>query len=215
MSAAVEVALIRHGLPNRIEGVVKPDPVLTDSGHEQARAVADAMVLLPVRTVASSALLRARQTAAPTAEKLGLAVEIHEDLAEFAGPEGGVDFYIPIEDMVAEADPRLDTWRELMSRPDMEGPLADFRRTAIAAVGAVAATSPPGVAAIFCHGGVIGACVEKAVGDVRLPLTEPHYGSITRIVIESDGQWKLRTYNEIHHIERLETCREERNEFSR
>ncbi|TAM65271.1 histidine phosphatase family protein [Mycobacterium sp.] len=212
MSAVVEVALIRHGLPNRIEGIVKPDPALTESGFEQARAVAAALVLLPVRTIASSALLRARQTAQPTAEKLGLAVDIHEDLAEF---DNGADFYIPIEDMIAEADPRLDKWREMMARPDMEGPLADFRRTATAAVGRVAVAGPPGLGAIFCHGGVIGACVEKAVGDVRLPLAEPHYGSITRIVIESGGQWKLRTYNEIHHIERLTRRREERNEFSR
>ena len=39
-----------------------------------------------------------------------------------------------------------------MSRPDMEGPLADFRRTATAAVGRAAGTSPTGVTAIFCHG---------------------------------------------------------------
>jgi 2,3-bisphosphoglycerate-dependent phosphoglycerate mutase len=212
MSALVEVALIRHGLPNRIEGVVKPDPGLTDSGFEQARAVADAMVVLPVRTIATSGLRRARQTAAPTAEKLGLAVDVHEDLAEF---DNGADFYIPIEDMIAEGDPRLDKWREVMSQPDMESPLADFRRTATAAVGRVAAESRAFVAAIFCHGGVIGACVEKAVGDVRLPLTEPHYGSISRIAINSEGQWKLCTYNEIHHIERLVACQEERYEFSR
>ncbi|MGB9303882.1 MAG: histidine phosphatase family protein [Mycobacterium sp.] len=199
MSAVVEVALVRHGLPNRIEGVVKPDPGLTENGFEQARAVADALVLLPVRAIASSGLRRALQTAAPTAEKLGLTVDIHEDLAEF---DNGADFYIPIEDMIAESDPRLDRWREMMSKPDMEGPLAEFRRTATAAIGRVAAASPPGVAAIFCHGGVIGACVERAVGDVRLPLAEPHYGSITRIAIKADGHWKLRTYNEIHHIER-------------
>jgi 2,3-bisphosphoglycerate-dependent phosphoglycerate mutase len=212
MSAVVELALIRHGLPNRVEGVVKPDPGLTDRGFEQARAVADAMVLLPVRAIASSGLRRARQTAVPTAEKLGLAVDVHADLAEF---DSGADFYIPIEDMIAEADPRLDAWREIMSQPDMDGPLADFRRAATAAVGRVAAASPAGVAAIFCHGGVIGACVEKAEGDVRLPLSEPQYGSITSIAIAAEGQWKLRTYNEIHHIERLAACREERNGFSR
>lgn len=206
MTAVMEVALIRHGLPNRIEGVVKPDPGLTDSGFEQARAVADAMALLPVCGIASSGLRRARQTAAPTAEKLGLAVDVHEDLAEF---DNGADFYIPIEDMIAEGDPRLDKWREIMSQPGMEGPLADFRYTATAAVGRVAAAGPPGVMAIFCHGGVIGACVEKAVGDIRLPLAEPHYGSITRIAIEAQGRWKLRTYNEIHHIERLTSYREE------
>ncbi len=128
MSPVVEVALIRHGLPNRIEGVTKPDPGLTDDGIEQARAVAEALVLLPVRMIASSRLQRARQTAAPTAEKVGCAIEIHDDLAEF---------------------------------------------------------------------------------------DKPYYGSITRIAIDADGEWKLRTYNEIHHIERLAAYREERNEFSR
>jgi probable phosphoglycerate mutase len=212
MSAVVEVALIRHGLPNRVEGVVKPDPGLTDNGLEQARAVADAMAVLPVCTIASSGMQRAMQTAAPTAEKFGFTVEVHDDLAEF---DNGADFYIPIEDMIAEGDPRLDRWRQVMAEPDMIGAVAEFRHRASTAVGRVAAVSPPGVAAIFCHGGVIGACMEKAVGDVRLALSEPDYGSITRITIEADGRWKLRTYNEIHHIERLAACREECDDFSR
>jgi len=212
MNGLREVALIRHGLPGRVEGVLRPDPGLTEIGFEQARAVAEVMALLPTRVIASSALMRARQTAEPTAEKLGLMVEVHEDLAEF---DNNVDFYIPIEDMIAEADPRLDQWKETMANPDMVQAFAEFRRTATAAVARVATTSPGGVVAIFCHGGVIGACVEKAVGDVRLALPEPRYGSITRVTIESEGQWKLLTYNEIHHIERLAAYREERNEFSR
>lgn len=194
-----EVALIRHGLPKRVEGVVKPDPGLTEVGASQAQAVAAAMVLLPISAVASSALLRARETAAPTAEKLGLVTDIHDDLAEF---NNGENFYVPIEDMIIEADPRLDEWRRTLADPAMQTVLAEFRCLATAAVARVAAGSPPGVSAIFCHGGVIGACLEKALGRGTLPLTEPDYGSITRIAIAPDGQWKLRTYNEIHHIER-------------
>jgi len=208
MSAAVEAALIRHGLPNRVEGVVKPDPGLTANAFEQARAVAEAMVLLPVRTIASSRLHRALQTA----EKLGLAVDVHDDLAGF---DSGADFYIPIEDTIAEADPRLYRWQELMAAPDIKNAMAEFRHRATNAVGRVAAGTREGVAAIFCHGEVIGACVEKAVGDVGPALTDPHYGSMTRIAIEANGQWKLRTYNEIHHIEPLVAGREERHEFSR
>ena len=200
MSDAVEVALVRHGLPGRIEGVPRPDPGLTEVGIEQARAVAEVLAALPVRAVASSGLARAKETAAPTSEALGIATGVYEDLAEF---DNGADFYIPIEDMVAESDPRLDQWRELMHRPDMVGVLAEFRRTATAAVGQVAAESRSGLVAVFCHGGVIGACVEKALGDARVPLIEPHYGSITRIAIDADGTWKLRTYNELHHIERI------------
>jgi probable phosphoglycerate mutase len=212
MRDVVEVALIRHGLPRRVENVLKPDPELTETAFEQARAVAEVLGVLPVRVIASSGLTRARQTAAPAAEKLGLTVDVHADLAEF---DNGADFYIPIEEMVAEADPRLARWREIMAEPDMVGAVADFRRTATAAVGRVAAAAPGGLAAIFCHGGVIGACADKAIGDVRGALAEPHYGSITRLTVESGGQWKLRTYNEIHHIERLTAHREERNDFSR
>ena len=130
MSAAVEAALIRHGLPNRVEGVLKPDP-------------------------------------------------------------------------------------GLITEPGIKNAMAEFRHRATTAVGRVAAGTRDGVAAIFCHGGVIGACVEKAVGDVGLALTDPHYGSMTRIAIEANDQCKLLTYNEIHHIERLAAGREERHEFSR
>jgi 2,3-bisphosphoglycerate-dependent phosphoglycerate mutase len=200
MNDIVEVALIRHGLPNRIEGVTKPDPGLTSRGFEQARAVAEAMAFLPVRTVASSGLQRALQTAGPTAEKLGMTVQIDDDLAEF---NNGEDYYIPIEDMVAENDPRLDRWRELAVDPSMVGVLAQFQQRVTAAVHRVAAATPAGTAAVFCHGGVIGACIEKALGGVRLPMTEPHYGSITRIMVEPHGEWKLRSLNEIHHIERF------------
>ena len=62
---------------------------------------------------------------------------------------------------------------------------------------------------------MIGACVEKAVGDVRLTLTEPHYGSITRIAIEPmvSGSYgpttRFTTSNGWQHVQ------EERNEFSR
>jgi probable phosphoglycerate mutase len=200
MNDIVEVALVRHGLPTRVEGSVRPDPGLTDSGLTQARAVADAMAFLPVRTIASSGLQRAIQTAAPTAERLGLSVQIDDDLAEFST---GEDYYIPIEDMVAEGDPRLDRWRELVADPSMVDVLAEFQHRVTAAVGRVAVTTGTGVAAIFCHGGVIAACLEKALGGVRLPLAEPHYGSITRITVAGDGEWKLLSLNEIHHVERF------------
>ncbi|OBG03111.1 histidine phosphatase family protein [Mycolicibacter sinensis] len=195
----IDVALVRHGLPLRVEGVTRPDPQLSESGLAQARAVAEVMKLLPVSVIASSDLTRAQQTAAPTADKLGITVDIHDDLAEF---DNGADYYVPIEDMIAEADPRLEVWRNSLADPEMARIYAEFRRVAAAAVARVARATPSGVAAIFCHGGVIAACVAKALGDVQAPLVEPRYGSVTRITIAPDGQWKLRTYNEIHHIER-------------
>src|SRR5690606_15764318 len=112
-------------LPNRVEGVAKPDPGLTADGLDQAAAVADALTLLPVRTVASSGLRRALQTAAPTAENLGLTVDIDDDLAEFTM---GEDYYIPIEDMIVEQDPRLDRWRAAAADPGMAEAFTEFRQ---------------------------------------------------------------------------------------
>jgi probable phosphoglycerate mutase len=209
---AVEIVLVRHGLPARIEGVAKPDPELTASGLEQARAVAEMMVFLPVRTITSSGLQRALQTAAPTAEQLGMAVRIEDDLAEFTT---GEDYYIPIEDMVAEQDPRLDRWRELLVDPSMADVLHQFQQRVTAAVERVAVATHTGVAAVFCHGGVIGACIQKALGGVTLPMAEPNYGSVTRISVSPDGQWKLRSLNEVHHIERFSALHGGLNELSR
>ncbi|ODQ93475.1 hypothetical protein BHQ17_13285 [Mycolicibacterium holsaticum] len=208
----MEVALIRHGLPNRVEGVAKPDPGLTADGLDQAAAVADALTLLPVRTVASSGLRRALQTAAPTAENLGLTVDIDDDLAEFTM---GEDYYIPIEDMIVEQDPRLDRWRAAAADPGMAEAFTEFRQRVTAAVDRVADATRTGSAAVFCHGGVIAACIEKALSGVRLPTTEPEYGSITRVTISATGDWNLRSLNEIHHIERFSARRRERNELSR
>ncbi|MGV0763817.1 histidine phosphatase family protein [Mycolicibacterium sp. XJ647] len=208
----MEVALIRHGLPNRIEGVHKPDPGLTGDGFEQARAVADALALLPVHTIASSGLQRALQTAGPTAERLGLTVNVEDDLAEF---DMGEDYYIPIEDMIVENDPRLDRWREAVVDPSMADVFAEFRQRVTVAVDRVADATRTGMAAVFCHGGVIAACIEKALGGMRLPTAETEYGSISRVTISANGEWKLRSLNEIHHLERYRAQREERNELSR
>ena len=212
MSALVEVALIRHGLPNRVEGVRRPDPGLTEDGFDQARAVADAFALLPVRTIASSGLRRARETAAPTAESLGLTVDIEDDLAEF---DMGEDYSSPIEDMIAEQDPRLERWRAVAADPDMADVFAAFRQRVTTAVDRLADATRADVAAVFCHGGVIEACIEKALSGVRLPTAEPEYGSITRITISARGEWRLRSLNEIHHLERFSAQRGERNELSR
>ena len=112
MSAVVEVALIRHGLPNRIEGVVKPDPGLTESGFEQARAVADAMVLLPVRSD------RQQRTATGPADRRAYRREARAGRRRPRGP-GRIRqrrrFLHSDRGHDRRGDPRLDRWRELMA----------------------------------------------------------------------------------------------------
>jgi probable phosphoglycerate mutase len=59
-----------------------PGPPLTELGHEQARALVDALAREDVRAVWSSTMTRARQTAEPLAAARGLAVQQRDGLKE-------------------------------------------------------------------------------------------------------------------------------------
>ena len=72
--------IVRHGHP-----VYAPEEQLTEIGHRQARALVPRMKEAGITRIFSSPLRRARETAQPTAEALGLPVAIepwmNEDLA--------------------------------------------------------------------------------------------------------------------------------------
>ena len=81
--------LLRHGqsafnahfTATRIDPGI-PDPELTQLGHEQARAAADALRHEGLRRIVVSPYTRALQTAAPIAERLGLPVAVHLGVRE-------------------------------------------------------------------------------------------------------------------------------------
>ncbi|MDB5444311.1 MAG: histidine phosphatase family protein, partial [Phenylobacterium sp.] len=78
--------LIRHGKPAATWGDADQDPGLDETGQAQARAVRDWLLALPQderpKRVVSSPLRRCRETAEPTAEALGVAVEIDPIVGE-------------------------------------------------------------------------------------------------------------------------------------
>jgi len=88
-------------------------------------------------------------------------------------------------------------------RPRESGHRYGVPQTGAAAVERFSRRVDSGVAAVFCHGGVFGVCVDKATASPWANRRDPQYGPLTRIDISSDGQWLLRTYNEIQHVERL------------
>ncbi|MDI5966612.1 histidine phosphatase family protein [Streptomyces sp. SL13] len=78
--------LVRHGqsewnLAGRLQGQAPGIP-LTGLGHEQAAAAALSLDGVPAVALYSSDLLRARQTASPVAERLGLPVRVDARLRE-------------------------------------------------------------------------------------------------------------------------------------
>src|SRR5687768_7350270 len=106
----MELLLIRHGLPVRIDDAGGPaDPELSEEGWEQARRLAAWYRDDGIGAVYCSPLRRARETAMPLAEATGHEVVVDEELAEF---DRGFHFYIPLEELKAAGDPR---YREIMS----------------------------------------------------------------------------------------------------
>ena len=78
--------LIRHGeneyvKTGKLAGRL-PDVHLNERGINQARELAEALANVPIKAIYSSPMERARETATPLAEKLGLELQIREGLCE-------------------------------------------------------------------------------------------------------------------------------------
>ena len=84
--------LIRHGKPSATWGGDDDDPGLDETGQAQARAARDWLMALPAderpTKVVSSPLRRCRETAQPTADALGVKIEIDERVGEIPTPAG-------------------------------------------------------------------------------------------------------------------------------
>lgn len=190
----MELLLIRHALPVRVdEGEVAgpADPALAPAGWEQAAALAAWLAEERVDAVWSSPLRRARETAAPLAERLGLPVTVDDGLSEY---DREALSYIPIEELKAANDPR---WYEVPERPE------DFVAAVVDAVERVVATHPGQRVAVVCHGGVINAYAGHVLGIDQPLFFLPHYTSINRILASAAGPRSIRSLNEHAHVRHL------------
>jgi broad specificity phosphatase PhoE len=83
----MEHVLVRHGEPQwDIDGRGVDDPVLTAIGHEQAALLGERFRDLEFDRVLVSPLIRARQTAEPIIDALGVEPEIIDWLPEISAP---------------------------------------------------------------------------------------------------------------------------------
>ncbi len=83
----MEIILVRHGQPEWVrDGLNVVDPPLTELGHRQAEAMAAQLGGGDYDEVLTSPLVRARQTAAPLYERLGLDQTIDPWLEEIRDP---------------------------------------------------------------------------------------------------------------------------------
>ncbi|HXH59703.1 histidine phosphatase family protein [Iamia sp.] len=118
----MELLLIRHALPVRLETSGGPaDPRLSATGRTQAEALARHWAGR-VDAVWTSPLRRARETATPLLDRLGLSATVDDDRAEL---DRGAAAYIPIEELRTDpvrGDEAVASW----TGPDGEALRTEF-----------------------------------------------------------------------------------------
>lgn len=190
----MELLLIRHALPVRIdEGSTDgpADPALSELGRAQARALTHWLHEEHVDALWCSPMRRARETAAPVADRLGLEVTFHEGLAEF---DREARSYIPIEELKAAGDPR---WNEVPEQPE------HFRAVVVDAMEGIVRAHAGHRVAVVCHGGVINAYAAHVLGIDDPLFFLPTYTSISRIFAASTGERSIASLNEAAHLRGL------------
>lgn len=205
---ATELIVVRHGssaaaVPGEpfelIEG--QSNPPLSPDGEAQARALAERLAREPVAALFISTLDRTAQTAVPLAALTGLEPVVEPDLREVhVGELEGGRFRIAF----AERDPliaRLLAEQRWEVIPGAESSAALAARVRGAAERIAAAVGPGAAAVVVTHGGVIGELCRQATGSDPFAFLHVDNASITRIVVEAGGTWRLRAYNDTTHLE--------------
>ena len=194
----MEIVLVRHGLPLRVEletGIA--DPELAAEGHEQAAKMAAYLGVEDVEAVYVSPLRRALETARPLCKVLGLEAVVSEGVAEF---DRNSREYVPVEELRATNDPR---WEKLL-RGEWDGVDEDpsiFKARVVATVEDMIARHPGGRVVVVCHGGVINQYLAHVLGiETNIGFFYPKYTSIHRVMAARSGQRSIVSINEASHL---------------
>lgn len=168
--------LIRHGKPAAVWGEADEDPGLDEAGKAQANAARDYLMSLPEadrpKRVVSSPLRRCRETALPTAEALGVEVEVDPFVGEIPTPQA----------LSAEQRPAWlrsvfqGRWKEVEGDLDYDAWRSDV----------VKSLHARGDTAVFSHYVAINAVMSHLDGDERVLVFRPDHASIS--ILETDGE---------------------------
>lgn len=192
----MQLLLVRHALPLRSEPGQGSDPDLSETGIEQAGRLPAALARFPVTRLVSSPQRRAIQTGEPLAERLGLAVDVDERLAEY---DRDMSHYVPIEEIAKENPEEL---ARLASGhlPSSVDEVAFSARIRAAVDDLVAQGEHDETVAVFSHGGVINVLLHQILGTERLLSFHVDYASVTRVLSSRSGKLAVASVNSTEHV---------------
>ncbi len=199
----MELIVIRHARPLRIkrDGPGDPeranaglgaDPELTDVGHAQAASLAEWLSVESIDAVYVSPMARARQTAAPLEERLGLVATVDDRIKEYDHTSSE---YVPIEEVKKDRE----KWRAWVAQNQAEDRSA-FADTVMAGIDDIIAANPGRRVAVVCHGGVINIVAARILGLGDEMFFNPHYASINRFMAASSGERSVLSLNDHGHL---------------
>jgi probable phosphoglycerate mutase len=201
---STRLCIVRHGetawnAEHRVQGQL--DVPLNAVGEAQALAAAKVLASERFDVLYSSDLQRARQTAAPTADRISLEVILEKDLRE--------RHYGIFERLTyAEVKTRFpeDYARFLAHDPEFSfrtgEALKDFYARSIAAVTGITERHPGANVLVFTHGGVLDMFYRYVKG---MPLSAsrdfgiPNAG-LNRLEFDPAG-WRIHAWAEVAHLE--------------
>jgi len=190
----MNLVLIRHARPERIDhDPAGADPGLTDLGHRQAAAMADYLINEPIGSIYVSPQRRARETATPLADALGLVPTIAHGVAEF---DLGHPTYIPGEEYGELTVDELQGLVDAMTAPT-------FRARVLESFATIIGNHPAETIAVVCHGGVISTVLNDVLDSDPSGYFASDYTSVTRLRASRSGRRSLESFNECHWLRQL------------
>jgi probable phosphoglycerate mutase len=194
----MELLLIRHALPERIETKdgTPADPPLSAIGRAQAERVARWLAAEKIGAIYASPMRRARETAEALAQVIGAEIAFDPALVEM---DHLSDVYVPLEQLKAEDYPR---WQQLIQQGGLYAgvDLVAFRANVVASVERAIAAHPGGRVALVCHGGVINAWAGHVLGIADPFFLDVAYTGVSRFLAASTGERSVRSLNETAHL---------------
>ncbi len=210
-TGATTILLVRHGSttpehPDRPHPTRDGhgDPELTPEGVRQAEAVGRRLASEHaagglIDGVVVSSLRRTHQTAAPLVGITGhRPLEVPELREVHLGDwEGSIRARVAAGDPLFAEALRVGRWDVIPGAESSEV----FEARVLAGIQRVVAAHPGGRVVAVVHGGVIGQALSIATGAGVFEFSAADNGSISEIVVVSDGAWRVRRFNDTAHLD--------------